>query len=192
LFQLVETSDTVRTVAFSPDGSKIASGGPGPDIRLWELGTGGHLTIPSAQTHGFTDLDFSPDGQLLASGGHSEIRLWDVAAQRERLTFSRHTNTVRALAFLMDNKTLASADKDGAIRLWDTATGDLRATGTKLIGNPDIPSVPAPIGRRGFAAYSLKCDLHSNLAFFLTANHQQPIAKENTGFHIRVMLSYPQ
>jgi WD40 repeat protein len=83
-------------------------------------------------------LAFSPDGTLLASGNHGKIRLWDVTSQRERLTFSRDTNKVIALAFLMDGKTVASVDKDGTLRLWDTATGDLRTTFMRLMENPTV------------------------------------------------------
>lgn len=127
-FQLVETNDTVRTIAFSPDGSKIASGGLGPDIRLWELGTGGHLTIPSSQTHGFTAFDFSPDGSMLASGGKKgTLKLWETATGQELADFTVGQASIEVLVFSPDGRTLASCSGD-RISLWDIATNTRRAT----------------------------------------------------------------
>jgi len=82
---------------------------------------------------------FSPDGKLLAvSDGETDlphykvlptqIILWDVAAGAEVRRLRGHTNTIWALAFSPDGKTLASGSMDQTVKFWDTATGQLRET----------------------------------------------------------------
>lgn len=128
LLQLIETSNTVQTVAFSPDSSKIASGGLGPDIRLWELDTGDHLTIPNSQTHGFTAFDFSPDGSMLASGGKKgTLKLWETATGQELADFTVGQASIEVLVFSPDGRTLANCNGD-RISLWDIGTNTRRAT----------------------------------------------------------------
>ena len=82
---------------------------------------------------------FSPDGKLLAiSDGESDlphykllptaIILWDVATREEVRWLRGHTNTIWALAFSPDGKTLASGSADQTVKFWDTASGQLRET----------------------------------------------------------------
>jgi WD40 repeat protein len=81
----------LRTLAYSPDGSKLATAGDGGATKLWDAATGRELaTIPlpgAAQTSSalfkrVRHLAFSPDGKLLATGT-LHVRLWDVGAASE-------------------------------------------------------------------------------------------------------------
>jgi WD40 repeat protein/serine/threonine protein kinase len=69
-------------------------------------------------------LAISPDGKTLAAGCvDGTVRLWDLAARRERAKLTGHTHKVLGLAFAPDGKTLASASGDQTVILWDPATG---------------------------------------------------------------------
>ena len=72
----------VRSVAFSPDGKTLASGGKWPDntVRLWAARTGQHQRTLTGHTDGVNSVAFSPDGKTLASGsGDGTVLLWEIA-----------------------------------------------------------------------------------------------------------------
>jgi RNA polymerase sigma factor (sigma-70 family) len=70
---------------------------------------------------------FSPNGELLATGGEDgQVKLWDPASGKERLSWQAHPNGIWGLAFSPDGRTVASGGADNSIRLWEVATGKLR------------------------------------------------------------------
>jgi hypothetical protein len=136
----------VYAVAFSPDGTILASGGPYVPIKLWDAATGKErLSFAENVTPTVCSVAFSPDGKTLASGqgGYAdeppkpdpgEIKLWDVATGKELITLKGHTELVRSVAYSPDGKTLASGSEDKTIKLWDVTTGKERATLTGHMG----------------------------------------------------------
>jgi WD40 repeat protein len=79
-------------------------------------------------------LCLSPDGRTLAVGCRDNtVRLWEVAAGRERAVLEGHTGWAHGLAFSPDGKVLASGAYDGTVRLWDAATGRALATLTGVM-----------------------------------------------------------
>jgi WD40 repeat protein len=115
-------TDTVWSVAFSPDGRLLASGSGDKTIKLWEVATGSLVRTLTGHTDSVLSVAFSPDGRLLASGsGYYDrtIKLWEVASGREVRTLSGHTDWVNSVAFSPDGRLLASGSKDKTIKLWD-------------------------------------------------------------------------
>jgi WD40 repeat protein len=120
--------EDLTSVAYSPDGTAIASADDGGNVRLWEAATGKprlHVSVPGVHR---LRLAFSPDGKALAAGGDDKVvRVWDAATGKELLQFAGHEGTVAALAFSPDGKTLAAGGFDGLVHLWDVATGKEQA-----------------------------------------------------------------
>ena len=94
--------EVVNSVAFSPDGTTLASSGGDKNhaIHLWDVVRGRHKTTLARHTGQITSLAFSPHGTMLASGsGDNTIRLWNVYTKRNKATLTGHTAAIGSLAF---------------------------------------------------------------------------------------------
>ncbi len=112
------------SVAVSPDGRLVATGGIDKQIRIRESETlslvgelSGHGDLPHS-------LAFSPDGRLLASGGDDlTLRIWDVASGRPEQVLTGHRSPIIAVGFSADGARIWSRAQDG-IRVWSVEQDD--------------------------------------------------------------------
>ena len=113
----------VLAVAFSPDGTRLASGSTDQTVRLSDL-TDKKNSVTLQKHTGWTNvLAFSPDGKMLASGSTDKtVQLWDTTHGKPIATLTGHINGIAALAFSPDGRTLVSGSTDGTIRFWDIET----------------------------------------------------------------------
>ena len=111
----------VESLAFSPDGHRLASASPDHTVRVWNVDTGRQLFEP---LRGHTDMArsvaFSPDGHRLASASFDgTVRLWDTGNGHPLADpFTGHLGQVDAVAFSPDGTRIASAGDDWTIRIW--------------------------------------------------------------------------
>ena len=112
--------EAVESVAFSPDGTILASASL-DGVRLWNVGTGQLLStlVGGTDSPGFS-VEFSTDGTILASGSWTDtVELWDVSTRKHIASIPVHTGNVCAVAFSPDGATLASGSLDGTVLLWE-------------------------------------------------------------------------
>ena len=121
-----------RSVAFSPDGRRIAAScddGRNPDLSrvlLWDARTGAQVRTMRG-FHSF--VAFSPDGARIASLKGHVIQIWDAISGEEKLTVSgRGSGNLCAAAFSPDGSVIVSGDLDGSLRVWNASTGGLNLT----------------------------------------------------------------
>jgi WD40 repeat protein len=128
-YPLAGHSNSVNSVAFSPDGRTLATTSGDNSIKLWDAQSRKELTHLTG--HGSTVLSvaFSPDGRTLASASEDKsVKLWDVQSRKELATLTGHGSFVRSVAFSLDGRTLASASDDKSVKLWDAQSRKELAT----------------------------------------------------------------
>jgi WD40 repeat protein len=139
----LEHGKPLQSLAWSPDGQRLASAGDGT-VKVWDVGSGQVTSTfayfvkreplrfsPGEKTFASSILAWCDGGKQLAVAGEDEtIKVWDVEARKELAALHGHPSTeawanhnvVSALAASPDGKRLASASPDGTFLVWDTAT----------------------------------------------------------------------
>jgi WD40 repeat protein len=132
----------LNSVAWSSDGSRLATASSDETIRIWDATTGNQLL--SLPDHGYAGLvgraAFSADGKRIAtSSTASTAKVWDISATlnpstgsgqnpgaitgKELLTLCCHPPGATAFSFSPDGTRLATAGLDGLAKVWDSTTG---------------------------------------------------------------------
>ncbi len=143
---------TVNSLAFSPDGSRLAIGsgwddGSAGELKVWDATSGQEVLSLQGHTGAVYSVAFSPDGQRLASGsGHrdsqsgvwtGDVKIWDAATGQLLSTLQGHKGRVNSVAFSPDGQRLASGTYDygfegrlfpGEVKVWDVAAGEVTLT----------------------------------------------------------------
>jgi WD40 repeat protein/tRNA A-37 threonylcarbamoyl transferase component Bud32 len=114
----------IRCIAFSPDGKRIAGGGPKGTIQVWDATTGHEALRLKGHSSEVWSVTFSPDGKHIASSSRDgTLRVWDAGTGREALSLIGHTDSVTSVVYSPDGKRIASGSFDGTVKVWDAVSG---------------------------------------------------------------------
>jgi tetratricopeptide (TPR) repeat protein len=118
---------TASAIAMSDDGQVALSGSTDQTVKLWQLRSGGSVSLPGHVQ--VTSTCVNHDGSVGVSGGADGlIIVWNLESCEMQRILKGHTKTISALAISSDNRWIASASWDKTVRIWDTYSGELLAT----------------------------------------------------------------
>lgn len=125
LYRIRVSADTVRAIAVSADGLKVAFGCKDGAVRIYELSDYSLLHSLQQHTLPVTSVQYSPDGKYLISGGRdAQLNFWSLSDYRLQHTIPAHLFSIYGIAFHPSLPYFATVSQDKSIKLW--GTDDLR------------------------------------------------------------------
>lgn len=121
---MAEDFDTVLAADISADLSRVAMGGPGRRVRIYDTRSSQLIANIKKHTDWVTSLAFSPDGVLLASGDRNGgLYVWEAGTGNEFYNLRGHEKMIGSLAWRGDSNLLAAGSEDGTATWWEMAGG---------------------------------------------------------------------
>ena len=118
------TPVTVDGVAFSPDGTRLATASDDKTAKVWDVASGREVLTLAGHTNGSLAWPSAPMARAWPRPvGDKTAKVWDVSSGREVLTLAGHTDAVNGVAFSPDGTRLATASCDRTAKVWDVASG---------------------------------------------------------------------
>ncbi|MDH5506157.1 MAG: hypothetical protein OEZ02_02925, partial [Anaerolineae bacterium] len=144
LGRLDDGIQNVKSLAWSPDGARLAAGSTHGVINIWDVRARKVLFDFKAHSQAVSSLDWSPDGIRLASGSVGELHIWDTNHQKMLQNLDKFTyNNVTGLAWSPDGTKLAAGDGlirysefpvNYALHIWKTDSWELEKKFPNMAG----------------------------------------------------------
>jgi WD domain, G-beta repeat/AAA ATPase domain len=127
--QLDGHTDTVRHVAWSPDGLRLATASRDGTARVFDAESGRSVAVLPSDRVMVEGVAWSPDSSRIATTGRDHVvRIWDVESGEPVRLLAGASDILRQVAWSPDGRWVAATSRDRTVRVWDAWTGDLTHT----------------------------------------------------------------
>lgn len=117
-------TQAVRTVAWSPDGQRIATASRDGTARVWDADRGIELAVLAGHRGVVRGVAWSPDGRRIVTAAKDRTaRIWDAASGTELVHYGGHEDWLEGVAWSPSRQRIATVSRDRTARVWDTETG---------------------------------------------------------------------
>ncbi|HVP20231.1 MAG TPA: BTAD domain-containing putative transcriptional regulator, partial [Anaerolineaceae bacterium] len=114
----------VTSVAFSPDGTRIATASLDNTVRIWDASSGKALFTMTGHTGGIHEVSYDPAGDRIVTASDDQTaRVWDALTGKQLMLLNVQAGYLTSAIFSPDGSHLATSGQDGTIRIWDARSG---------------------------------------------------------------------
>jgi WD40 repeat protein len=120
-----QSNNEVTADDWSPDGSRVVTGGEDSTVQIWDAMTGGNVVPYTGHTAAVWGVSWQPRGMQIASGGDDKsVQVWDATNGAPLQSYSGHTDSVYTVVWSPDGTRIASGGKDNTVQVWNPTTGE--------------------------------------------------------------------
>jgi len=125
---LTGNAGPVWSLAFAPDGQRLAMGSDDGTVKLWRVASRKLDSTIHLHKGPVWGTSISSDGQILATGhDDGSVHIVDLATEKELSSFETGS-AIRSLEFAPGGHTLATGSRTGQVAVWNADTGKKLAT----------------------------------------------------------------
>ncbi|KPH99459.1 WD-40 repeat-containing protein [Actinobacteria bacterium OK006] len=116
---------SIKSLAYSPDGTRLATSSRDSTVRIWDTRTGECVIRLRRHVGPVYDVAYSPDGAHIATAGDDRtLCIWNADSGALRAELTGHTGQIWSVFYSPDGAHIATAGGDGTVRIWNARTND--------------------------------------------------------------------